>query len=558
MQEISQFLTTLFGKKPNDAFLLLWTLPDKRSYWFQNIEEMVEKAAELAERKRDVYVGVSMSDKSYGAERRILARDTVGIVGLWADVDIVDQHHKKGNLPPDERSAMMLMSEMGLEPTVTIHSGHGLQAWWLFKEPWIFTSDDDRQAAQQLSQAWTYTLKAKSKAHGWDSDATHDLARVLRVAGTTNHKGEPVPVRILDFDAERLYKPSDFTDYIVTLAEESKGSTRYVAGEAGPLDLNPNAQPPFEKWELLCEIEDKFKNAWDRNRKDLQDQSGSSYDMALATYAAQAGWDDQEIANLLIAHRRKHKDDLKLRQDYYARTIHKARDSLRQENMDEVIEQHLHEVKQEVENGEEPTSIHEMPEKKEALIASVSTKLGVKLTRIVKYVSDPPQYRLETPAGRIMLGEVQNLIGQVNFRNKMAAVSGILIPKFKPKEWDMYAQSLLHLCELEGIGDEATDAGQARAWLTTYLNQHVATECDEPMTFQQVIKSQEPFVKDGRVYIFGPAFRPWLAVTQGERITGKEMGTKFKALGCEDVAIPVTINGKPSTRQVWRLPVEFA
>ena len=78
---------------------------------------------------------------------------------------------------------------------------------------------------------------------------------------------------------------------------------------------------------MLFRSNPKAKASWDRKRSDLQDQSASAYDMSLAMYAAQANWTDQEIVDLLIASRRKHGDDLKLRLDYFERTLAKVRES---------------------------------------------------------------------------------------------------------------------------------------------------------------------------------------------------------------------------------------
>lgn len=91
------------------------------------------------------------------------------------------------------------------------------------------------------------------------------------------------------------------------------------------LDLNPKANPPFEKFDLLLEVEPRCRLSWEHNRADLADQSQSAYDQSLANFAAMAGWTGQEIADLIIANRRKHSADLKLRRDYYRRTIANAR-----------------------------------------------------------------------------------------------------------------------------------------------------------------------------------------------------------------------------------------
>ena len=90
--------------------------------------------------------------------------------------------------------------------------------------------------------------------------------------------------------------------------------------------LNADATANEYKKNDLWSIEPKAFLSYERKRTDLKDQSASSYDLSLANYGVQAGWTDQEIVNLLIENRRKHGDDLKLRYDYYQRTLAKVRE----------------------------------------------------------------------------------------------------------------------------------------------------------------------------------------------------------------------------------------
>jgi putative DNA primase/helicase len=188
--DAGRFLTALFGECPSGLWFYLWTLPDKRSEWFE--VENVAKAAEYAERTRgklrDCYVGVALGSERGMPVQRIKAEATAGIVGLWADVDIADPAHKKPNLPPTIEDARGLVESMGVPPSIIVHSGHGLHAWWLFQEPWVFEGEEDRKSAMAASQSWNDQLRQKARPRGWDVDATHDLARVLRVPGTLNCK----------------------------------------------------------------------------------------------------------------------------------------------------------------------------------------------------------------------------------------------------------------------------------------------------------------------------------------------------------------------------------
>lgn len=81
------------GRKPEELYLLLWTLREKRSHWFQNIESAIKFAESLGE--RDLYVGVGLSGKDHGATHRCPSNEVAGIFGLWADLDLKSEAHSK-------------------------------------------------------------------------------------------------------------------------------------------------------------------------------------------------------------------------------------------------------------------------------------------------------------------------------------------------------------------------------------------------------------------------------------------------------------------------------
>lgn len=537
------FLSALFSDKPEDPYILIWTLQEKKSHWCRNVQDALNAVASNVE-KKDIYVGVGLSPEDYGPKQRGLADSVAGIVGLWADVDIADAAHKKTNLPPDSESAQALVQSMGIPPTILIHSGHGLQAWWLFKEPWIFESSEERQEAYTLSMKWTSTLRHRAKEKGWDVDSVFDLARVLRVPGTWNRKvkGAEKPVRIIQNNPNTRYDPSEFSNFIIDAPIEKPASKKAMA-ELGPLELNEDAHPPFDKFEILREIEPKFGLTWERKRKDFQDQSASTYDLSLATYGAMAGWTDREIVNLVISGRRKHGDDLKLRQDYYQRTIAKAREAVRKQRAAETIEEIAAGSETQENGASEPAS------KRKLIIDALSAMFGVTIKRIIKYLADQPTYRLETDLGSIMLGEVANLINQNQLRTKMAAACGRLLPKFKGERWENIAQALLDACEDEELGEEATERGQARAWVQNYLEER--KPIDDP---EQASITKYPFIKDHNVYIFGSSLRQWLVISQGEKVTAKQMGAILRAYDCQPETVYVQVQGKETTRSVWRIP----
>lgn len=108
-----------------------------------------------------------------------------------------------------------------------------------------------------------------------------------------------------------------------------------VATISEDLILDPEASPPQDKLQALL-ANDRFRATWEMRRSEFHNGTSSHdqsrYDLSLANYAVRSGWSNQEIANLIIAHRRDHGDAPVLqkavgRPDYIPRTIAKARSS---------------------------------------------------------------------------------------------------------------------------------------------------------------------------------------------------------------------------------------
>ena len=327
-----EFLTTLWGNPPKSE-ILIWMLPQKLSKWYSRFDHLNEDMAAYPE--RDVYTGVGYP--APGTTKLISnirgeAVDIGAIPGMWADIDVIHPIHKKPNLPPTREQALATLAKTPFEPTIIIDSGHGIQAWWLFDKPWIFEDQEaDNREAQKLAQWWNREVKSLYAAEGWDIDSVFDLARVLRVPGTFNNKDPEhrAPVTTIKDDGPRYNRlqflekvPADFRP---TLSVNRSRLSNEVNGH--DFLMSPDAEPPHEKLMALLDVDPKFRTTWMGDRSDLKDQSPSAFDMSLASMAAHAEWTDQEIADLLIAKRRKHGQDLKMRIDYYERTIANARSS---------------------------------------------------------------------------------------------------------------------------------------------------------------------------------------------------------------------------------------
>lgn len=298
-------------------------MPSKLSTWFTSlgrVEDFIRNRQD-----EDIYTGVALAapDSQIPSYQRLKALDAYAIPGLWADIDIIGPGKTK-NYPPTIYEARRLISRF-FTPTILVHSGHGLQAWWLFYEPWVFQDSDERHMAHCLSRWWQEQLMTLVAGEGWEMDSTHDLARVLRLPGTYNNKQQPrVPVTVIENSGARMDYRMNLLNMPVSAQILSTEYSDMPTEYGTDIVVSADARPPHKLAALLANSE-KCALSWDHKRRDMEDQSASGYDMSLAWYAAQARWSDQEITDMLISHRRRWNLDLKLRMKYYAETIWRVR-----------------------------------------------------------------------------------------------------------------------------------------------------------------------------------------------------------------------------------------
>ena len=322
------FLKLLWQFKPEELYVLLWTLPDKQSHWYRDIAAAAEFVSNA--RGLDVYVGVGLSRADYGPTRRCASGEIAGISGLWADFDLRSDAHSKKALPTTISDALSVIPA-SMPPTVVIATGNGAHAWWLFKEPYLFDGDDDRQAIASLVARWNTLLCLNASSRGWAYDRLSDLARILRIPGTQNLKDRANPKDVvLHSFTDRRYNLSDFTQYLDDAAIPDSQAQEKAAKEWAerfadtPLVINADAHIPQEMLDGWMATDMRFKNTWLRQRHDLKDQSQSGYDLALANFGTEAGLTDQQIVDLIIHHRRQYAQKPRTRLDYFQRAIAKA------------------------------------------------------------------------------------------------------------------------------------------------------------------------------------------------------------------------------------------
>ena len=161
-----------------------------RHEWGQTPDELVS----LASTKTDCW----FSPAGFSSPSR-KAKDCAGAAALWLDIDIGAYHAKPDYTDPKQfgMDFKNFMAGTGLPMPWIVSTGHGVHLYWPLGR--TVTPDKwSRFMARLFTACDKYGLR-------YDHAAT-DISRILRVPGTYNYKGQPVPVKIAKAGVTDLLK----------------------------------------------------------------------------------------------------------------------------------------------------------------------------------------------------------------------------------------------------------------------------------------------------------------------------------------------------------------
>mgnify|MGYP001224328308 CR=1 FL=1 len=117
---------------------------------------------------------------------------------LWINVNIQDSLKKETWLPTEAEAVSFLKSRK-MKPNIIINTVSELQAYWLFKKPFIVNSDATRDEISKLSDQFQNILIAEAQIKGWKIDNTSSILNRQRLPGTWNRAlNPPAPINILE------------------------------------------------------------------------------------------------------------------------------------------------------------------------------------------------------------------------------------------------------------------------------------------------------------------------------------------------------------------------
>lgn len=536
------FLCRLFGDElPEGTTLSIVDLARKTTDHCLSID----KAAELAAGKPGFYFGVGLGKRgaNYGPKQRPKSEEIVGLFGVWADIDIDDPVHQKANLPPSMDGAMWIANSLGLKPTIVVNSGHGIQAYWLFKEFFRFETDADRQEGLGLAEAWQKSLHQKAKERGWAIDSTGDGARILRIPGTVNAKVEsnPKPVTII-YDDGPIYDVTDVKDSCLV----ELGKIDFAAASQNiydGADVTATPELPVDLMAALLENHDKFKATWEKKRRDLKnDSSPSGYCMALASIAASAGWTKQQIVDLQIAWRAKHNLELHLNNPgKHIRTASNAIEwAASNPNPEPVIQ--------------EPADSAE----RKQILASLTPIFGFDVAEWIQYSESTPRYSIRGTSGVLIdCGTVDDVYDARRFGKKIYGYTGRPCNFPKPKEYPKFLHDLGRIRIVHADEDD-NKVEVVRGWCRKLMESSNVRDAEDAY---MAMCSDSPFVQNGALWVNAIDFHKYIVAQFGVKHDAKVTREYLKIAGFtyqpqKSLTDPKKIL-KKKNRPYWYIPRDF-
>ena len=179
------------------------------------------------------------------------------------------------------------------------------------------------------------------------------------------------------------------------------------------------------------------------------------------------------------------------------------------------------------------------------LCERISQVLGVRILRLIKVTGKEPTYQMELETTTVEFPNVGRFIDQASVRVAIASATNKLIPKVKPKVWEM----LDALIETEG-GDETDFKGSIRMYVNQYLTD---TGFIETIENQPPSSLRFPTIINGRIAICSSDLQPHVNKNFSQALSVKAIASMLAAIGARNIQVKGK-TFKPQSR--WLLPVE--
>ena len=226
-----EFMTELYKGVPADKVTYLFTRPDDATYPYiiGRMDQMLEKAIRLTKTK-DVYFGLHLMDELPPPGKRSSEEKISCMSFIHEEYDVKGPAHKEQKLPETLEELLSFLHDLECPPSIIVHSGNGVHTYWLLQE-YITVTDENRGWIKRIVKGYEKHTHRLGMERGWKFDPVADLARVLRIPGTLNHKSDP-PKQAVVIEA-------NLTRYPLSAFEKYADTQEEYSGRKIPFKPNP-------------------------------------------------------------------------------------------------------------------------------------------------------------------------------------------------------------------------------------------------------------------------------------------------------------------------------
>ena len=219
-----RFLRALYENVGDGALSISYLdehkIPITRWFTKDQIPEMVAYGIECG-KALNTYLNINPRIAAMDTYHRGKSKDVYEVVTIHVDFDIKGPAHVEKRLPESEKEVLDYLAELPHPPSFIIRSGNGIHAYWILRQPYRIRDGTDRAYIESILYGFeAYAIKLAYDNHGWVFDHVADLARMLRLPGTTNFKTEDRPQCEIVSESPVRYDLADFEQF-ATVAKEA-------------------------------------------------------------------------------------------------------------------------------------------------------------------------------------------------------------------------------------------------------------------------------------------------------------------------------------------------
>ena len=221
MDNIQDFLNLLFRPGEIINFRMINSGREALNEFIPNSADLSVGISELVDKYQpncSIFFGVH--PRAGGSETKMVSRAST----VFVDID-EKQFSDSGAFSCHLKNLNDSLGELGLPPSITVSSGHGVHLYWILKRSFRIEEDE---TGVQLSSGWNELQKALIVFCNGDK-SIHDLPRVMRLPGSLNVKdpSDKKPCEIIEITS-RFYSISDFKKILDTYRASKKREDKNI------------------------------------------------------------------------------------------------------------------------------------------------------------------------------------------------------------------------------------------------------------------------------------------------------------------------------------------